>query len=214
MNALRLLIVADDELVRTGLAGLLAEEPELDVVGQIASHADPFALLDEFRPDVVLWDLGWDPSRLAETTAGLDGLGDLVEAAVPVVVLLPEESQAETIWQTGVRSLLLRTASAGELLAALNAAANALVVLDPTLAGELTATLTVRSDFPLDAFTPREEEVLALLAEGLTNKAIARHLQISEHTAKFHVTALMSKLGAQSRTEAVVRATRLGLIRL
>jgi two-component system, NarL family, nitrate/nitrite response regulator NarL len=87
-------------------------------------------------------------------------------------------------------------------------------VLDPALAGALVAARTELPALPVEALTPREVDVLRLLGEGLPNKAIARRLGISEHTVKFHVNAILGKLGASSRTEAVVRATRLGLILL
>ncbi len=89
-----------------------------------------------------------------------------------------------------------------------------LVVLDGSFAGDLllSAQPEASGDRPVEDLTPRELEVLQLLAEGLANKAIAQRLGVSDHTIKFHVNAILGKLGAQSRTEAVVRATRLGLI--
>ncbi|MFP2961004.1 helix-turn-helix domain-containing protein, partial [Myxococcus sp. 1LA] len=102
------------------------------------------------------------------------------------------------------------------LVAALLSVARGLAVFDPALAelrGTSRATLTARNSSP-DALTPREREVLGLLAEGLSNKVIADRLDISEHTAKFHVNAVLAKLGVQRRTEAVVRAAKLGLVTL
>lgn len=101
------------------------------------------------------------------------------------------------------------------MAASLEAVAQGLVVLDSGLATALfSASLPTLATLPLETITPREREVLQLLAEGLPNKAIAQRLGISEHTVKYHVNALLGKLDAQSRTEAVVRATRLGLILL
>ena len=110
--------------------------------------------------------------------------------------------------------LLLRDIEPEALLATVQAVARGLVVLDPELAAELLPEADEPGAVapPAEALTPRELEVLQLLAEGLANKAIARRLDISDHTVKFHVNAIMGKLNAQSRTEAVVRATRLGLI--
>ena len=119
---------------------------------------------------------------------------------------------AASIWAAGARGLLLRTSSPAGLAAALTAVAQGLAVLDP----ELTAAVSPVRDSappPLNVdLTPREQEVLQLLAEGLPNKAIADKLGISEHTAKFHINSILGKLSARSRTEAVTRATRLGLI--
>jgi DNA-binding NarL/FixJ family response regulator len=101
-----------------------------------------------------------------------------------------------------------------KLLTAARAVANGLVVVEPKLASALLPAMDSDQFTPDEPLTPREMEVLQRLAEGLTNKAIAQELGISEHTIKFHVNAIMGKLHAQSRTEAVVRATRLGLILL
>jgi DNA-binding NarL/FixJ family response regulator len=99
-------------------------------------------------------------------------------------------------------------------VAALQAAAQGLAVLDPAFASEVLPARERMGEAPIEELTPRELEVLQLLAEGLSNRAVARQLDISEHTVKFHVNAILGKLGAQSRTEAVVRATRLGMILL
>jgi DNA-binding NarL/FixJ family response regulator len=208
INNLRLLIVADDPLARTGLAALMANQPGCTVVGQIAGDADLPVELDIYRPDVVLWDLGWGPTLM------LEQLADLREIETPAVILLSDDTHAAEIWATGARGLLLRDVDTEKLLAALLAAAEGLVVLDPALTSVLFPHLQPPPIHLVEALTPRESEVLQLLAEGLPNKTIARRLEISEHTVKFHVNAIMSKLGAQSRTEAVVRATQLGLILL
>ncbi len=202
VNDVRLLIVADDPLVRAGLSTLLDGRPGLLVAGQTGGDAEP-AQIDVYRPDVLLWDLGWDPSR------SLDRLAD-PHIQLPIVALLSDASQARDAWAARACSLLPRQAKAEELLAALQAAAQGLVVLAPELAGALRPA---RSSSPLPAqLTQRELEVLQLLTEGLSNKAIAGRLGISEHTVKFHVNAIMGKLDAESRTDAVVRATRLGLV--
>jgi two-component system nitrate/nitrite response regulator NarL len=130
------------------------------------------------------------------------------------VALLPDEAQAPEVWASGVRGLLLRDAGAETLQAALQAIGQGLVVLDPSLALSPLPVLEPGLDSLVEELTPRETEVLQLLADGLTNKAIAQRLGISDHTVKFHVNAILGKLGAQSRTEAVVRATRLGLLLL
>jgi DNA-binding NarL/FixJ family response regulator len=149
--------------------------------------------------------MGWDP---------VEAVLDWPEMPAPVVALLSDQEQAAGVWQSGVRGMLLRDMDSDKLLAAAQAAASGLVAVEPKLAGSLLPS-AYPSDFtPDEPLTPREMEVLQRLAEGLTNKAIAQELGISEHTIKFHVNAIMGKLHAQSRTEAVVRATRLGLILL
>jgi DNA-binding NarL/FixJ family response regulator len=223
---LRVLIVADDPLVRAGLATLLAGAPECLVVGQTAGARDVLAALAVYRPDVVLWDLGWEPmpSALAlppqalpgQAGAGtpLDSLSDLQEAGTPVVVLVSHATQVAAHWAAGAHGLLLREAPLETLVASLQAVVQGLVVLDVALAAALLPTRVLEQMPLVDPLTRRELDVLRLVAEGLPNKAIADRLHISEHTVKFHLNALMGKLVAQSRTEAVVRATRLGLLLL
>lgn len=208
-----MLIVAEDPLARAGLAALLADQPGHLVVGQVAGDADLPAAVDLYRPDVLLWDLGWgaDPDSFSASLERLAGLG---EADPPVVVLAADETHASQAQVAGARGLLPRDSSAERLVAALTAVTQGLMVLEPSLVPPLLAAREPTSPSLVEELTPREMEVLALLAEGLPNKAIARRLDISEHTVKFHVNAVLAKLGAQSRTEAVVRATRLGLILL
>jgi DNA-binding NarL/FixJ family response regulator len=218
MNAsspvLRVLVVADDPLARAGLATLLSQQPGCDVVGQAASRADLPAEVEAARPDVLLWDLGWDPAP------GSERLAELADDLPPVAALLPggdEPAEVRHAWESGARALLPREADGPRLLAALEAMVLDLLVLDPALAGDLLQPqqgLGPAADLMVEDLTPREMEVLQLLAEGLPNKAIARRLDVSEHTVKFHVNAILGKLGARSRTQAVVRATRLGLILL
>jgi len=206
VNDLRVLIVADDSLARAGLATLLAGQPGCAVVGQVAGDVDLLATVETYRPDVLVWDLGWEPTLSLERLAGLRD--------VPAVALLPDEAHAADAWTAGARGLLPRETGAESLAAALMAVAQGLTALDPALAAALIPPREQAPTPPAEELTPRELQVLRLLAEGLPNKAIAQRLEISEHTVKFHVNAILGKLGVQSRTEAVVHATRLGLILL
>ena len=207
INNLRLLIMADDPLARAGLFALLSHQSDFIIVGQVDTASDLWSHLEVYSPDVILYDLGWDPA------SALERLSDIQESDLPLVLLLPNEAVVAEAWATGARGLLPRDADLGKLQAALLAAAQGLVTLDPEFTPSLLATPAPLGQLA-EALTPRELEVLQHLAQGLPNKAIARRLDISEHTVKFHVNAIMSKLGAQSRTEAVVRATQLGLILL
>ena len=205
---LRVLIVADDPLVRAGVATLVSAQPGCVVVGQIAGDATVLAGLDVYCPDVVVWDVGWERPKHPER------LADLRDAGCPVVALLHDDSQAAAAWTAGARGLLLRHVETEKLGVSLQAVTQGLVVCDEALAPPLLPTRHLSQTPLVDALTPRELEVLQLVAEGLPNKTIADRLYISEHTVKFHLNAAMSKLGARSRTEAVVRATRLGLLLL
>lgn len=216
MTDLRLLVIADNLLARAGLAALLTENSDFAVVGQVAGFANLADDLEVYRPDVLVWDFGWEPQRAQEhLTDLLDELGQ--SNLLPVVVLLPDEEHAADVAgqlaSIAAGGLLLRDAEPVQLVGAIGAAAQNLLVFDPLLTPRPTRQ-DVLPDAPVEDLTPREQQVLQLLAEGLANKMIAQRLGISDHTVKFHVNAIMTKLNAQSRTEAVVRATRLGLIML
>lgn len=209
-SEISLLIVADDLLARAGLAGLLAGQPGLSVAGQSDCGPQLDALLQEHAPDALLWDLGWDFGE-AENAPLLERLTDF-SARLPVLALLPDGEEVGRVWAAGVSGLLPRQVDGERLTAALNAIAAGLLVLDPGQRALLTPPPEIDPAELLEPLTPREEDVLALLADGLTNRAIAHQLAISENTVKFHVQSLLGKLDAQSRTDAVVRATRLGLL--
>lgn len=209
MDPLRVLVCGPDLLARVGLAALLSALPAVTVVGQVAPADLPTTPLSIYQPDVMLWDAGWQPQNQVEA------LTAAVEAGYRIVLLLPDPAAVRTVQASGLQGLLLRTDEGATLAAALRAVACGLTVFDPQIAPLLLAPPTRSDDaYPLEALTPREQEVLQGLAQGLSNKLIARQLDISEHTVKFHVNAILGKLGAQSRTEAVVRATRAGLLLL
>jgi DNA-binding NarL/FixJ family response regulator len=212
MTDLRLLVVAADPLARAGLATLLDERPELQIAGQVSGGESLAEEVDVFQPDALVIDLGWEPE------AGLATLEELAldpEAdRLVVIVLAPDEETAAAAWAAGARGLLPRTTSGERLVAAIQGVAQGLAVIEPELLNGAWPTSSAEAAEMAEELTPRELDVLQLLAEGLANKTIARRLDISEHTVKFHVNAIMSKLGAQSRTAAVVQATRLGLIML
>jgi two-component system nitrate/nitrite response regulator NarL len=207
MEALRVLVVADDPLARVGLSQIIKDDPDCTLVGQIDRAIELSHALDVYRPDVLLWDLGWEASENVEQ------LAELSEEGLPVVALLSDESLALDALTSGVRGLLSRDSEPGMIKMALRSASQGLMVLDEQLSGTVLPQNRTPS-YLIEALTEREKEVLELLAEGLTNKAIAVHLGISEFTVKFHVNAILNKLGAQSRTEAAIRAARLGLIKL
>lgn len=212
MAELRVLVIADDPLARTGLAALLrgalfASGEGLAVVGQISATADLLSDMDMYQPHVALWDLGWGAGPVS------DRLSELQEAPYPVVALVTGDAQAVEAWASGVKGVLPRDAGSPVLLAALQAAGQGLSVL----AEDFRNAVSQPKELPallLDPLTSREMDVLRLLAEGLPNKLIESRLAISEHTVKFHINAILGKLGAQSRTEAVTMAVRWGLVHL
>lgn len=198
MADLKVLLVAENPLARMGLAALLAGSAGLTVAGQSSGNQLNIDL-DLAKPHVIAWDWSWN--AVPE-----------LPRDIPVVALLKESSQAAEAWRAGARGLLLGSLDPDMLGAALTAASHGLAVIEPTLAAALAQIETSQNEAPTEALTPREMEVLQLLASGLPNKTIASRLSITDHTVKFHVNAIMTKLGVQSRTEAVVRASKLGLI--
>ena len=208
---LRILIVAADALTRAGLSAILATQTDLQAVGQLQPTDDLDDALKVFQPDVILWDIGYAGDD------ALEALSDFTQhtsaPTLPLLALLADPSIAPSVWQAGVRALLPRSAPVATLAAALHAAAANLVVLDPRSASSVLVPATGLPD-AIEPLTAREREVLQLMAQGMPNKTIARELAISEHTVKFHVNAILSKFGAQSRTEAVVLASRAGLVLL
>ncbi len=206
-----MIVIAGDPLARAGLAALLSQGG-CAVVGQVAGDADSLTQVALYHPEVVLWDLGWDPTVELET--GLELLSACSDAGWPVVALLPDETHVAEVWTTGVNGVLRRGVDSEALIAALEATVRGLLVLDPGLVDPPLPSRQPTRELMVEELTPREIEVLQLLADGLTNRAIAQRLGISDHTVKFHVNAIFGKLGAQSRTDAAVRATRLGLILL
>jgi two-component system, NarL family, response regulator YdfI len=213
----QVLVAAPSAVVRAGLGALVASGPGLVVVGQVASIEAATQASETLLPDVVLIEHEWDDETLVP---GLLGLG--AGGHAPAIVVLTENPSA--LWaavalRSRVRAILPREASAGEIIAAVEGAAAGLVVLHPdtaeaALAALVTAPATAAANIPVQPLTPREVEVLHMLAEGLGNKTIARRLGISEHTVKFHVGSIFSKLNASSRTEAVTVGVRRGFVML
>jgi len=204
---LRVLVVGEDPLARSGLVALLVGTDGLTVTGQAAPE-DAAALMRTSDAEVVLWDTG------IESPADLESLQDVAEGARPaLVVLTGEESRVPELLGAGARGVLAREVDGPRLLAALQAAALGLVVVDERLsAGALRRQAAAEP--LLEPLTPRELEVLRLIGQGLSNRMIAERLAISEHTAKFHVNAILGKLGAQTRAEAVALGVRSGLLLL
>jgi DNA-binding NarL/FixJ family response regulator len=207
---IRVLVVAPYAALRAGLQALLAGEEDLALVSEAAGSAELEALLPEVSPDVVVADLnGSDgPHMIAVVATSEAGLVALGERRGGYRQLAGQPLRG---W-----AYLLKEADGAEIAAAIRAVAAGLVVLDRSLAAELAGASPATSEAAAgsESLTPREREVLQLMAEGLPNKAIARKLGISLHTAKFHVASILGKLDAGSRTEAVAAGARRGLVLL
>ena len=215
MADLRILVIADDPLARQGWRRCWPSSRAAPWSDAASGLDDLPAMVEVYRPDILLWDMSWQPD------SAIERLGVLVESTPPIAVLLPDEGRVAEVWAAGARAILRRDADPGQVAAALHALLRGLGVVDCAFAAALARPAGLPTLKPWDdrqtnplieELTPRELAVLRLIAEGLPNKTIAVKLGISEHTVKFHVNAILGKLGVASRTEAVVRATRLGLI--
>jgi len=212
MSPLRVAVVAASPQARASLQALVDATSTLDFAG---SAADVVAIADRFAgdlPDVVVVEL--------EPQAGdLPAPGADRHPAMPALVLLTDEADSDWIHDAlagGATALLPRGATPGEITAAIEAVAAGLCVLSPEILARLLADRQgprqMASATLIEMLTQREIEVLTMLAEGLGNKEIARQLDISDNTVKFHLSSIFGKLGASSRTEAVMQGMRHGLI--
>ncbi len=214
-------IVAEDPLAAAGLAAAFGRERDLEIARQLrpadieagasgTGIAEPgpgsIALLDASGAgaDVVVWDLGLRGLTNHEPEA--------FQAGAPILALVAEHEEVAAALARGAAGALQRDAPAVRVAAAVRAVAAGLAVLDPEGAAAAFRRRAPDPELVVEPLTPRELEVLQHLAVGLANKEIARALSISEHTVKFHVNSILAKLGAETRTEAVVRAARLGLV--
>ena len=199
----RILVVSHDPLARRAIADLVGRLADAEVVGMVDPAAATAFDRAQAPPEVVLWEATAEPGDLRR-------LVDLSRAGQLVIALVTNSEQARRVRAAGASAVLPRGVDAPALGAALAAVLEGLTVSDPTLEPAPGESLDL--DDMGESLTPRELEVLGLIAEGLSNKAIAARLGIRESTVKDHVNSLLDKLGAQSRTEAVTLALRRGLI--
>ena len=207
---IRVLVKASSAIAKAGLESLLRADSNLRVVQD--SSADARRMDAESPPDVLLVESGTLNEPAAKQAL------DWAAAGGDVVMLVhdPAGDAVVEALRAGVRAIISRDRTGPEIVAAIQAAAAGLIVLDPQGIDALlrvpSPVLNGGAGALAEALTPRELEVLQLLAQGLGNKEIAGRFHISEHTVKFHVASIMGKLGAASRTEAVTRGIRHGLI--
>ena len=203
---IKVLIVDDHPIVRAGLHGILGSEADLEVVGEASSAAEAVTAARALLPDVVLMDLRMPGGDGVTATSG-------VLAAAPaarVVVLTTYESDADIVRavEAGATGYLLKDAGRTDLVAAIRAAARGETVLAPSVATRLVDRM--RRPPSADQLSPRELEVLRLVARGLSNADIGRELFISEATVKTHLLRTFAKLGVSDRTAAVTTAIAAG----
>jgi two-component system, NarL family, response regulator YdfI len=208
----RVVIGASSAVVRTTLVAVLTDDPEFQVIGSF-SVDEAFAKLEDLQPDVVLLDIG---SPMDEAMSiELESRGEPPRATLVILTDDVEKLLAADAVRSGVRAILPREAKPEQIYAAIQASIAGLIVIHPDALDSLLPTEEEKQSEvdPSDQIlTPREIEVLRMIAEGMGNKEIASKLKISDHTVKFHISSTFTKLGAANRAEAVTLGIRRGLI--
>ena len=210
---IRVLVVDDHDLFRSGLASLLGGESGIEVVGQASGGRAGVRLADELRPDVVLMDLRMpdvDGIEATRTIVARQG-----STSVIALTVLSEDQDVESAVQAGACGFLAKDSPIDEVVAAVRAAAQGAAWLSPRAAdvvlGRLRHTEPEPAPVPIEQLSPRELDVLRLIARGMENAEIASTLHISPRTAKNHVSSILTKLGLPSRVQAAIYAVRSGL---
>lgn len=214
-EAIRVVVVDDHDLFRVGLASMLSSYPDIAVVGQASGGVMGVRLADELRPDVVLMDL-----RMPDLD-GHEAMREILAhrplTRVLAFTVLAGDADVDAAVQAGACGFLAKDAPIEEVVAAVRASARGAAWLSPR-AAELVLGRLRRAEIdpssnhgPLEPLSPREVDVLRLLARGMENATIARTLEISPRTAKNHVSSILRKLGLPSRIQAGIYAVRHGL---
>ncbi len=207
-------LVDDHSVVRTGLKAYLSTEPGLMVVGEAADGREALARLavlaaGEGVPDVILMDLQMPHLDGVDTTVRVKSTWPEID--VIAVTSFIEEARIRAALEAGATGYLLKDADAEDVVDAIRAAVAGEVRLDPVAAAALAAGLRAPRSVVQD-LTPREREVIALVAQGRTNREIGRRLGVAERTARTHVSNILTKLGLASRTQAALWAVREGIV--
>ncbi len=206
MTPLRLMLVDDHYLVRVGLSGVLALEPDLAVCCEAATGEQAVGLYRSARPDVTLMDLRLPGMGGCETTAAIRR--EFPDARVIVLSTYSTDEEIHRALEAGAMGYLLKSVEREELVRAIRGVAAGERFVPPELAARLAARQ------PRSQLSPRELDVLRLIVGGKRNKEIAGALDISEGTVKIHVSSILAKLGVFDRTEAVATALKRGIVQL
>ncbi|WP_084960776.1 response regulator [Thermoactinospora rubra] len=204
---IRLLIVDDHPVVREGLRGMLEADPGITVVGEAASGGEAVVRARDLRPDVVLMDLRMPGGDGVSATGRI--LADRPQTRVIVLTTYETDQDIVRAVEAGAAGYLLKDTSTADLLAAVSAAVRGETVLSPSVATRLVSRMRAPA---AESLTPRETQVLALVAKGMSNGEIGRALFISETTVKTHLLRIFGKLGVSDRTAAVTTAMDRGLL--
>ncbi|QBD78775.1 response regulator transcription factor [Ktedonosporobacter rubrisoli] len=209
MKPIQLVIADDHPVVREGLQKMLGNQPDFEIVGEASTGAEAVKLVSQLQPDVVLMDLRMPDLDGAAATAKIRAL----EVKTSVLILTTYESSVDILHaiEAGATGYLLKDAKKEELFSAIRTVARGQAILAPSVTTWLLHKVRTPAQITL---TAREEEILALVARGASNKQIARTMRLSEATVKSHLLHLFEKLNVSDRTAAVTAALEHGLLRL
>ena len=211
---IRIIIADDHPIVREGLATVLNQEEDLEVVGQAGNGLDAVAQARELQPDIILMDL-----QMPEMD-GVAAIEKIKEESPAIgIIILTTYDTDDYIFrgiEAGARGYLLKDSPPAEVLKAIRAVHQGESLIQPRVAGRLLDRFSELSRAPaqVEILSPREVQVLQLIAKSAVNKEIATELLIGESTVKTHIIHIFNKLGVKGRTEAVAEAARRGIIRL
>ncbi len=211
-DPIRILLADDHPVVRDGLVAILSTQSDFEVVGEAGNGRFAIQLVQELNPDLILLDLEMPEMDGVETLQTLRTANP--DVRVIVFTAFDTDERILTAVQAGAQGYLLKGVPRQELFNAIRVVHSGGSLLQPIIASKLLRQVSQESDPSIETLTPRELEVLELLAQGLQNKEIAAELVISERTVKFHVSAILNKLDAGNRTEAVAIAAQRGLVQL
>ena len=207
---IRLLVADDHPMLREGLVAVLGTQADFEVVGEASDGEQVVRLAESLGPDVILLDLEMPGTDGVEALERLRDSGSTARSVV--FTAYDDDERILGALRAGARGYLLKGASRQEIFGAIRTVASGGSLLQPDVTSRLLEHMRHASEIiPL---TPRECEVLRLLAEGLSNREISTRLFVTERTIKFHVSSILAKLGADNRTEAVTIAAQRGLVSL
>ena len=214
VEQIQIVVVDDHPVLRDGLSAVLSTQPDFRVIGEAESGVEAVEIIVELRPDVVMLDLEMPEMDGVETLQRLREHNP--DIRVIVFTAFDTDERILAAVQAGAQGYLLKGAPRDQIFEAVRVVHSGDSLLQPVVASKLLRQMSLTGDSTdaLGSVTPRESEVLNLLALGLQNKEIAGQLGISERTVKFHVGSILSKLNAGNRTEAVTIALQRGLIEL
>lgn len=209
---IRILIADDHPVFRFGLRALLESQPDMEVLGEAETGKQAVEMAISLKPDVVLMDINMPGLNGVDATQQI--MKDSSGVAVLIITMFDDDT-VFTAMQAGARGYLLKGAKGDETLRAIRAVANGEVIFSPGVAEQMMAYfargINRTPEAPFPELTPREHEILELLAQGLTNGAIAEKLILSPKTIRNHVSTIFSKLQVATRSEAIVKARDAGL---